>query len=167
MDTETVTSISAVIISLIALGATFWQARISRKHNVLSVQPHLISGSNLNQRSDKIEYTLANCGLGPAKITYFAAVIDDEIYDFSFISHDQEVRQMFERIGLDLTGKKWSLKTHDKNSAILPGSEEVILGFYDCLEDEASYQVMKSILPRLGFVVKYKCMYGNEYEISV
>ncbi|WP_207869398.1 hypothetical protein [Pseudomonas sp. 51_B] len=58
----------AIFISLLALGATVWQAHLSRAHNKLSVRPHLAGHSTYNDEG-VYKFELRNVGLGPAIIT--------------------------------------------------------------------------------------------------
>jgi len=58
----------AILISLVALVATFWQAHLARKHNILSVQPYL--GGHAKWGDEHVyALTICNDGLGPAIIT--------------------------------------------------------------------------------------------------
>ncbi|WP_156676000.1 hypothetical protein [Pseudomonas sp. Leaf58] len=58
----------AILISLFALTATFWQAHLSRVHNKLSVRPHLAGHSSYTDEGI-YKFELRNVGLGPAIIT--------------------------------------------------------------------------------------------------
>lgn len=58
---------AAVGISVLALFATIWQARVTRTHNRLSVRP-LLEGHSLT-RDDVYSLQIRNDGLGPAVIT--------------------------------------------------------------------------------------------------
>lgn len=58
----------AIFISLLALGATIWQAHLARVHNKLSLRPYLAGHSSWTEdRVYRLE--LRNDGLGPAIIT--------------------------------------------------------------------------------------------------
>lgn len=58
----------AVLISLLALGATIWQSHLSRVHNKLSVRPHL-GGHSSSTEDGEFKFEVRNDGLGPAIIT--------------------------------------------------------------------------------------------------
>lgn len=65
------TDLAAVVIACIALGATFWQARISHRHNRLSVRPVIethVAWSN-DRCGLHVALTLENRGIGPGTIT--------------------------------------------------------------------------------------------------
>ena len=65
------TDLAAVVIACIALGATLWQARISHRHNRLSVRP--VIETHVAWSSDRdglhVTVTLENRGIGPGTIT--------------------------------------------------------------------------------------------------
>lgn len=58
----------AILISLLALGATMWQAHLARVHNKLSVRPYLAGHSSWTE-DGVYRLELRNDGLGPAIIT--------------------------------------------------------------------------------------------------
>ena len=65
-------------IALFALLLTFYQSYLTRKHNRLSVKPHLTVFSEF-EYSNKIftwNVTLTNCGLGPAIIDSYRVATD-------------------------------------------------------------------------------------------
>lgn len=65
INPEWVVAISAVIISLCALGVSIFQTRIMKQQQAHSVWPHLqVYNSNLNG----LELTLENKGVGPALV---------------------------------------------------------------------------------------------------
>ncbi|WP_101047948.1 hypothetical protein [Macromonas nakdongensis] len=65
------TDLAAVVIACIALGATLWQARISHRHNRLSVRP--VIETHVAWSHDReglfLTVTLENRGIGPGTIT--------------------------------------------------------------------------------------------------
>jgi hypothetical protein len=65
------TDLAAVVIACIALGATFWQARISHRHNRLSVRPVIETHVAWSHDRDGLflTVTLENRGIGPGTIT--------------------------------------------------------------------------------------------------
>jgi hypothetical protein len=162
MTTTEVISICAVFIAALALIATFFQAHIGRKHNILSVKPHLTIGHNVRQNGKPIEYEITNNGLGPAIITYHAIVIDGREYDLN--NHlDDGPENLFKKIGIDFTGRSWSMNVYPTDGALSAGKTEVILGFPSCHIDNEFTSSLQSVLPRISFLIKYKCIYGNDF----
>ncbi|MBO2638287.1 hypothetical protein I6M42_16800 [Shewanella algae] len=165
MESSDIIALVAVFISVLALAATFWQAHSSRRHNILSVRPRLSSSNNVKQKSDKIEYSISNKGLGPAIITYFGISIDGKHQNLSSIQHGDDIKAIFSKLGINLDQWQWAMSVHDSESTISSGETALILGFYNCLENEESYEALRNTLPRLRFHIKYMCMYGNTYEV--
>jgi hypothetical protein len=66
-ETKLLISICAFIVSFCALGLSVWQAYIGRRHNRLSVRPHLQIHHSI-EKNRRI-MMLKNCGIGPAILT--------------------------------------------------------------------------------------------------
>ncbi|MDD2582008.1 MAG: hypothetical protein PHR66_08450 [Desulfuromonadaceae bacterium] len=80
MTPSDVIATSAALISLLAMAATFWQAKLARKHNALSVRPVLVFYNHLHE--DKpIQLIVKNAGLGLALLKSIS---------FSWSEHDYE-----------------------------------------------------------------------------
>lgn len=67
--TGDIPAIASGAIALCALGTSLYQAHLSRKHNKLSVLPHM--AVHCIEDEDTYRITLRNDGLGPATITKF------------------------------------------------------------------------------------------------
>jgi hypothetical protein len=67
---------AANVIALCALVATFWQAYISRKHNRLSVKPHIEIARGFNFKQQEYFVNILNNGIGPALITKIQFFVD-------------------------------------------------------------------------------------------
>ncbi len=63
----------AEVIALCALAFTAYQAYVQRRHNVISVRPHITTfvNRNRNQNAGYLEFRIINNGLGPAFINSF------------------------------------------------------------------------------------------------
>lgn len=78
MTWEALAGLSSAVIALCALGLTIWQARITRKHNMLSVTPHLTTWSHTDKANHVYEIELLNNGIGPAFIENFEIQVDGQ-----------------------------------------------------------------------------------------
>lgn len=78
MEPDVIAAIASTIIALCALGFTIWQGVQTRRHNRLSVQPHLTTWNH--SEHNKLLYTidLINNGIGPALIKNFSIRVDDK-----------------------------------------------------------------------------------------
>jgi hypothetical protein len=73
---EAIAAISSATIALCALGITVWQARIARRHNKLSVRPHLTTRIDSDPTNHVYSADLLNKGIGPALIKSFSIFVD-------------------------------------------------------------------------------------------
>ncbi len=64
------------VIAICALGATFWQAYLSRRHNRLSVKPHIEISTGFNFNQQEYFINILNNGIGPALITRIQLFVD-------------------------------------------------------------------------------------------
>lgn len=73
-----VTSISAGIVAIAALGVTIFEVRTEREFQELSVEPYLQFSSS---QSNQLGYTqnVSNTGLGPAVVGRYELYFDDEL----------------------------------------------------------------------------------------
>ena len=67
------------IIALSALGLAVWQGIAQRKHNILSVKPHLILAGHVSDVTPQVQLELRNTGTGPAVIQDFKIYLDEQI----------------------------------------------------------------------------------------
>jgi hypothetical protein len=75
---EVITAISSGTLAILALGATFYQAHLTRHHNLISVTPKLTTWKTIRTESGNMLLALRvkNSGIGPAEITSFEIFID-------------------------------------------------------------------------------------------
>ena len=76
MTWEAIAGISSAVIALCALGLTIWQACITRRHNKLSVRPHLTTWTHSDRANHLYAVDLLNNGIGPAFIQTFQICVD-------------------------------------------------------------------------------------------
>lgn len=89
MDANTVVAICATVIAVISLGVSVSEARATRKHNRLSVQP-LLGLTTTFPVGGTAGLRLTNSGLGPARITNTKLMVDGKSRgDFSRPSVDE------------------------------------------------------------------------------
>lgn len=74
---------AAEIIAICALVFTAYQAYVQRKHNVISVKPHITTfvNRNRNDGTGQLSFIIMNNGLGPAFIDKFQAYLSGEPCD--------------------------------------------------------------------------------------
>lgn len=75
MDASTIIAICATVIAVISVGVSVSEARATRKHNRLSVQP-LLGLTTTFPVGGTAGLRLTNSGLGPARITNTKLMVD-------------------------------------------------------------------------------------------
>ena len=89
MDANTVVAVCATVIAVASLGVSVSEARATRKHNRLSVQP-LLGLTTTFPAGGTAGLRLSNSGLGPARITNTTLMVDGRSRgDFSRTSVDE------------------------------------------------------------------------------
>lgn len=79
MGWEAIAGLSSAVIALCALGLTVWQAHIARRHNMLSVAPHLTVWRHSDRTNNVFSVDLLNNGIGPALIRSFQVQVDGHV----------------------------------------------------------------------------------------
>src|SRR5262245_28007071 len=67
---------ASLVVAVCALGLTFWQAHVTRRHYRLSVRPHVTTWLQSGAQAGSYKLEIMNNGLGPASIKSFAILID-------------------------------------------------------------------------------------------
>ena len=78
MTWEAIAGFSSAVIAVCALGFTVWQAAITRRHNKLSVTPHLTTWTQSEQATGRYSVEILNNGIGPALIKSFSVQVDGQ-----------------------------------------------------------------------------------------
>jgi hypothetical protein len=77
MNASIVVAICATVIAVLSLAVSVYEARAARRHDRISVRPHLALQASLRQGS-RAGLQLINAGLGPAAITRTVLTLDGE-----------------------------------------------------------------------------------------
>lgn len=152
MTTADLIAALGIFIALIALGATFYQAYISRDHNRRSVRPALVIHIDNIANSG---YYLQNCGTGPAFISAIEYFIDDKT-----VPDIESFKKEIVGIGTDL-GIKAEATTCDPEQPIGIGERSFQLVRF--IADDPA--VRTRMYERIRLVVRYKSIYGEEFSV--
>jgi hypothetical protein len=76
LDWSVFTGISSAVIALCALALSIWQGILAKKHNRLSVRPHLTTRTHSDAEKGLYVVDLINNGIGPAIIEEFTVKVD-------------------------------------------------------------------------------------------
>jgi hypothetical protein len=75
---EAIAGFSTAVIALCAFFLTIWQVFVTRRHNKLSVTPHLTTWSYSDKVNNRYIVELLNNGIGPALINSFQIQVDGQ-----------------------------------------------------------------------------------------
>ena len=79
MTIEVIIAISSMFIALCALIFSFWQVKITRDHNKITVKPHLTTWSTIGHENGNYAVHVLNNGIGPALIKKYEIRVDDKV----------------------------------------------------------------------------------------
>ena len=155
-------AISSALIAGLALAVTFWQLSVARKHNMLSVKPHLNINLSLYP-AEPVTFTLVNVGVGPAFVDKCSILLDGREYD----PFDPDgIHKLISHIGLDPEKIAWKGTALSKGASILPGNAHCILEFTQSVNDQDVHEKLRQVAPRIDLDVTYKCVYGNDFDVN-
>ena len=159
MDSSDYIAICAASISLVALSIGIYQSYLTRKHNKLSVRPHL-SISRVSDYDKGLTYSLENNGLGPAIIKKFGIQIDEK-------NVPTENNVTFKALDtLKVSTENVGYYILDVDEAFSAGKQLLLLAFIDSEPQPEKYTDLNNILPRLKFRVEYECIYGEHFVLT-
>lgn len=157
MEANTVIAICAAFIAVASLGVSVYEARATRKHNRLSVQPVL----GLTTRfpvGGTAGLRLSNSGLGPAKITNSRIMVDGES------------RGDFSRPNVDELRSGLSVRPHATTLGGQPfldtGYQQFLLSV-DSYDPSVHHEFRELIEGRLQIEIQYDSIYGGERFTAV
>lgn len=72
-------AIASFSVALCAFVFSFWQAKIVRDHNKISVKPHLTTWNSVDHDNGIYVVHVLNNGIGPALINKFEIRVDNKV----------------------------------------------------------------------------------------
>ncbi len=155
-----VIAVSAASIALLAMGATFWQAWLARRHNRLSVRPHL--DYVLDQYPDKpVTLIVVNNGLGPAIVRQMSIAMQGATYP---LVDSVMPNPVFEELRRRDLRADYSIVS--PNSPIAAGGRVTILTFPGTGGDPVVHNRAVDFMTRFGFSLEYQSMYGEKFSLN-
>lgn len=155
----TIGTLTTAVIGLCALGLTIYQAVLARRHNRLSVRPHLTRFTNLTTQPGRgmLSVDLINKGIGPAFISAFAVYLDgNPITDVeSAVKKILPARQYHHQITMLTT-----------EYALSAGESKSLLTIAITLHDGENLDRLEKELNRLDLRVDYESAYKESYRLD-
>lgn len=150
---------SAVTIALASLFVSVWSAFLTRKHNRLSVTPHL-KIDFFHKPSEPIKVMLSNHGIGTALIKEFAVLMDGVPVPRGEAAG---LGEALPRIGLVGT---YYAYTPSGDDALSIGAHVLLLSFdIQAAQFEERRKIVAS-LSRIMFKIRYESIYGDKFCLS-
>ena len=152
---------AAEIIATSALLFTAYQTHLSRKHNRLSVKPHITTFTNrlLNNTGGVLTVSVLNNGLGPAFVTGFTVYLDNNPID---TKQPSEVEQRLSEV---LGGPQFNFTTtyFGTDYAMRANEDKVLLHVHFPALANADIEEVEKKLKRFDLVLSYKSAYGETF----
>jgi len=154
--------ISTVFIAVMAVFFTYWQIKILKKHNRLSVKPHL----NIHYRSESDDtgqcFELENNGIGPAIIKTYKIFVSGTLYE---TKTNADVIKVYESLGI--RQEFCNLNRLEKDDAQKAGYAKPLINIPEKYRnsEEANANFRNGIF-KIGFEIKYESMYGEEFTLK-
>jgi hypothetical protein len=155
---STTISLAGIVISIIAAGILCWQLYVQRRHNRLSVKPHL--NTWLTRNNPSYDFCLMNNGLGPAQIERFEIYVDgkkvdkerEEMYESAF-------RLIFPKASFKCTNYAYL----NAGYAIPAGKEITLYGIEFKEGTPTDKEFMETINIRVSLNIHYRSFYDDEF----
>lgn len=154
------------IIALCALFLTLYHGLQTRKHNRLTVRPHLttFSHSHLEQGACiRFKANLANRGLGPAIIKGFHLVVDDRTHEVA--TPEEMMNIANEYLGKDriIPGAS-EFAVYRKNGIIGKDEERTIANVLVKAHSPEDMQLLKEKVSKFHVLIEYLSAYGEAFK---
>lgn len=158
VESSDVIAICAVVIALLSMFATYYQARIARAHSRISVRPHLDWTTNRVLGSHPY-VELENHGLGPAFVKSITCTFGGKAFDFNFELPDFLLLQ-FTKLPFTHTWEAASPGT-----PLAAGRKLRVLSFCPDPANSDQCNQARELIARFDFTVKYSSAYDEHFEV--
>lgn len=157
MTLEFIIALASIAIALSALVVTIWQGILMRRHNRLSLRPHLAFKQTMSEANPQFVLELLNNGVGPAIIKRFQVLLDEKR------------EEHFEAQGwmalLDLVGLKGkAICGVIEADEFLAAGQALQIVKYESLPSPVGTRELREALRRIEIHVEYQSVYGDRYS---
>jgi hypothetical protein len=163
-----VIAVAAGFIALCSLGATIWQAWISRKHNRLTVRPvlSLQRDKTIDDNAITWSFEVRNVGTGPALVKSFALTLNGDVHVPEAPGADL-VKDLLKAAWGDRY--RYVLRKHGVLGvgSVIASGESYVLGAVEF--PGMSEAVVDAILesPVIGLRLGYESLYGERASLNI
>lgn len=146
---------TAEIIALCALAFTAYQIIVQRRHNVLSVKPHITTFTNRNKNKNiaQLQVQIMNNGLGPAFIDKFQVYLSGQACE-----PKAAINSILKGMRVNTT-----ITSLSDQYAMSSGEVRNLLAvIFPCSTDE-DMEKMEQKLDKLDLEIQYSSAYGEKF----
>jgi hypothetical protein len=163
MRSERILAVSAVFVSVLALGVSIWQGMLSREHNRLSLAPYLQVSPRLVGDASAGLY-LENAGTGSAFVKSASISVRGKNFDLA----DNKWEEFFEHIGVEprCFRERWLRP----GAAVLAGKEFDLIKISDANLSlpECLFETLKLLTEKDAQLnISYESSYNERHDLSV
>ena len=162
MDWDMVIGVAATVIALCALGLSIYQSGLTRRHNKLSVKPHIATWINTDTDSKTYQAGLVNNGLGPAIIIDFRIRVDGALVQGKGTEPvEAGIKSMFP-----------AANYHAKYGSVAPGysmaaNERCMIVSIEFRGDHSPQSdEIEAAFDKASIEVKYEYLYGDRFVLN-
>ena len=161
LNWQVISGISTTVIALCALALSIWQGMQTRKHNRLSVMPHLTTKTDRDVEKGFYSIKVINNGIGPALIEEFLVKVDGKVISGQGPELIEKVLQMLFP-GFPYKSKQGYV-SKDHSMAVKDIVTIVNIQFY---ERFPPLEFMDRASNRVSFDILYKSFYGKQFHLQ-
>jgi hypothetical protein len=151
------------LIAASALGLATWQGFIARRHNKLSVSPHLTFFTAFSDNDPHFSIDIKNNGLGTAIITSYEVMIDGVTQPNT---DEREIIKAYRKLNI-LNKERAGGRCFSFGDSIASGEVLNVIKFV--LKDGSflDREMTHKELNRIQLIIKYKSLYDVSYEVKL
>lgn len=157
-----ITGIASTAIALCALLFSFWQGRVTRKHNRISVRPHLTTWEHSNQEKGHYYIELINNGIGPALIKKFIVKVDGEIIEGEKTEKIQKALKILFPNHAYTSNQSW----FQDGYAMTVNESKIIAAIVFHTPESINPVDVSQAIERADILVDYESMYGEKFTLD-
>lgn len=161
-DWQVVTAISSAVIALCALVFSIWQGMVARKHNKLSVRPHLSTWSSADEEKGFYSFEIINNGIGPAIVEEATVKVDGKpIAGKAADAVENAVKILFADLRYRANHSYFM-----KGDTMAPNERCGLIELQFSDEPPPSAEVIARAMKRVVVEITYKSFYGETFHFS-
>jgi hypothetical protein len=159
---EIVAAILAILVSLLALGVSFWATSQAKTQARLSVRPYVVAAPLLDESGGKIGLYLSNAGIGPAIIKDMSVTIGGRSYKGLGPSIWPQFIQ-------DVNGTRFCYRTGwpAQNAVLRIGADDPLLTVAVTASPSCKSEILKILAGERIYVhVSYESIYEDAFSFD-